>query len=154
MDHEQLSTQIKQAGAFNSTVLSAMSTTNGSSAPVKPFDDSRRPAPPDFLINGADGSVTQDGLLYLSGFGCHFQSESLPGALASGSEQSAALQLRPVLRAAHRHELHRTARCQPAQLAVPHPSHRRPPATRARPRQGEGRWRQAVQASRSLPPRW
>jgi homogentisate 1,2-dioxygenase len=61
-----------------------MSALNGNGASVKPYDDSKKPAPPDFLINGADGSVTQDGLLYLSGFGCHFQSESLPGALPVG----------------------------------------------------------------------
>ena len=62
-----------------------MSRANGSDGVTsKKYDDTKRPPPPDLLIHGPDGSVTQDGLLYLSGFGGHFQSEALPGALPIG----------------------------------------------------------------------
>jgi len=45
------------------------------------YNDRHKPSPPEFVVAGPEGSVKQDGLLYMSGFGCHFQSEALKGAL-------------------------------------------------------------------------
>jgi homogentisate 1,2-dioxygenase len=58
---------------------------------------------------------------YQSGFGNEFATEALPGALPAAPQLAAARRLRPVCRAVVRHRLHRAARAQPAQLAVPHP---------------------------------
>ena len=62
-----------------------MSTVNGSDGVTShKYDDTKRPPPPSLLIHSPDGSVLQDGLLYLSGFGNSFQSEALAGALPIG----------------------------------------------------------------------
>ncbi len=73
---------------------------------------------------------------YLSGFGNEFATEALPGALPVGPEFAAEVPLRALRRAAHRYRVHRAARRQPAQLALPDSSGGGPstfPAHRQRP---------------------
>ena len=84
---------------------------------------------------------------YQSGFGNHFATEALPGALPRGAQLAAALRLRAVRRAVLRHRLHRAAPRQPPQLAVPHPAGR---GARQLPR-GRRRRASAAASTRSRP---
>ena len=67
-------------------------------------------------------------LRYMTGFGSHFSSEAVAGALPEGAQFAAATRLRPLRRASVRKRLHRAAAREPAQLALSDAPDRRSPS--------------------------